>query len=430
MPIDRSYSQEHSEEVQEIISSVPNWLIRWGISLFFLLLLLLLVFAYFLKSPDIVPAKLRIDNLNPPQEVLARREGRLVRLFVKDGQLVRKGQILGFMESNAEHDEVLELSRSIDELSENIHKKDYASIRGINFNSNSHYGELQTVLQDFYLSFLKFNAYSPTGIYYQKEHVIKEEIQSLEMLEEQLVIQENINKKELAISREEFMTNEKLALNNVISPHEFRQQERKYLTSQLPLHGTRTALINNRISQTQKRKELMEIEHELNEEHLRFEAEIQRFKSEIDNWKRDNILIAEKDGVIMFHELIREGQWVKVNTPVMYINEFSNKSDPYGELRLSQNSFGKIKEGQEVLIRLNAYPAQEFGLLKGRITFISNAISGDTTYLAIVTIPEKTTYNKTINLKVGLVAHAEVITANKSVLSRLFETLQDITFNQ
>ena len=30
-----------SEQVQEIVSAIPNWLVRWGISLFFMILLLI-----------------------------------------------------------------------------------------------------------------------------------------------------------------------------------------------------------------------------------------------------------------------------------------------------------------------------------------------------------------------------------------------------
>ncbi len=38
-----------SEEVQDIISQVPGWLLRWGISLIFILFIALLATSWFIR---------------------------------------------------------------------------------------------------------------------------------------------------------------------------------------------------------------------------------------------------------------------------------------------------------------------------------------------------------------------------------------------
>lgn len=41
-----------SEEVQEILSAVPSWLIRYGISLIFVLVLMLIFLSWLIRYPD------------------------------------------------------------------------------------------------------------------------------------------------------------------------------------------------------------------------------------------------------------------------------------------------------------------------------------------------------------------------------------------
>jgi hypothetical protein len=45
-----------SEEVQEIISHMPNWIVRWGITVIFASLVVLLSISWFIKYPDILTA--------------------------------------------------------------------------------------------------------------------------------------------------------------------------------------------------------------------------------------------------------------------------------------------------------------------------------------------------------------------------------------
>ena len=50
-----------SDEVQEILSAVPNWMIRWGITLIFGLIIMLVFISWFIKYPDIILSLLKIN---------------------------------------------------------------------------------------------------------------------------------------------------------------------------------------------------------------------------------------------------------------------------------------------------------------------------------------------------------------------------------
>lgn len=429
MPVEQQSHPRHSEEIQEFIRAVPHWLVRWGISVFFILLFLILVFSAFLKSPDIVAAKLSIDAEQRPQEVLARQEGKLVKLFVKENQQVTAGHILGLMESNADHFEVLRISRLIDSLNEQVLRENYNFIDNP-INRKVHYGELQPSVQEFYLSYLEFLNYIPGGVFNRKYQVIREEIKSLKLLSEQLTAQQKLSQQELALATQEYEMQKKLAEANVISVQEFRQQESKLLSKKLPMHNMKSLLISNDIDQNAKLKELAEAEHEIAQQRAVFLSSIQRFKSELDNWKKNKVLTAEMDGRVVFQQVLSQNQRFHANETVMHIMSLQEEANLFGKLTLGQHAFGKVEEGQQVLIRLSAYPAQEYGLLRGRIRYISDLMSGDTSYTAVVDLPDKTTYGKSVRLHIGLEAQAEVVTNEKSILEKVFNNLHDVVVNR
>ena len=43
-----------SEEVQEVMSHVPVWILRWGITVLFCIVIILLIGSYLFKYPDVV----------------------------------------------------------------------------------------------------------------------------------------------------------------------------------------------------------------------------------------------------------------------------------------------------------------------------------------------------------------------------------------
>jgi len=64
-----------SEEVLEILTKVPHWMIRWGNVLFLVLILLLLFLSWFIKYPDIILSEAIITTQIPPQKEYAKTTG-------------------------------------------------------------------------------------------------------------------------------------------------------------------------------------------------------------------------------------------------------------------------------------------------------------------------------------------------------------------
>src|SRR5690554_816574 len=103
-----------SEEVREIITTPPAWLIRWGITLVFILTSMVILLSFLIKYPDFVPAKVLVTTREPTERVLARTPGQIERLFVENGDPVTAGQALAGIKSTANLKDIMYLRDMLD----------------------------------------------------------------------------------------------------------------------------------------------------------------------------------------------------------------------------------------------------------------------------------------------------------------------------
>ena len=89
-----------SDQVQEIISQVPHGLVRWGITVIFLVMLALLAASWFIKYPDILVAEVVITSDPAPVTLVTRVPGRIT-LLKRDKEKCEAGEVIGYIQSNA-----------------------------------------------------------------------------------------------------------------------------------------------------------------------------------------------------------------------------------------------------------------------------------------------------------------------------------------
>jgi HlyD family secretion protein len=80
-----------------------------GLDYFFGVLVSMVICSAFIKMPDKINGKLRIESTNRPEEIIPHSSGKLTALFIKENSLVDSGAILGYLESNAKPQQVLGL---------------------------------------------------------------------------------------------------------------------------------------------------------------------------------------------------------------------------------------------------------------------------------------------------------------------------------
>jgi len=82
MPDQLDDIQLRSEEVQEILTRVPHWMIRWGNLLILSLIILLLFLSWMLKYPDTIPAQAIVTTVIPLQKEQANVSEKIEAILV------------------------------------------------------------------------------------------------------------------------------------------------------------------------------------------------------------------------------------------------------------------------------------------------------------------------------------------------------------
>ena len=418
---------EHGNEIEEIISKKLPFTVRWGILFFLLLLILIGVICWFIQYPDIVIAKAKLNCINAPKEVVTRTDGKLVAIAIKENENVQEGQLLGYMQRIANPQMIGRLHAQTDSIISLIEQnKTDEIIKYFPANSSPFeggperaLGELQIAYQTFVQSFIIFKGYLTNGFYLRKKNMLSLDMNNIEKLHDILNTQKGLLQKDLSLTNETFTANESLASDKVISPFDYRNEKSKLIAKELSLPQINTSIVSNEGQQHEKLKEIAELENQISTQKNSFVQSVQTLKSQIQSWEYKYLLKAPISGTVSLAGFFQENQEVKSGQLLFHIQPAN--TNYFAEMLVPQYNFGKVKAGQKVFLKFQAYPFEQYGTVVGRIDFI-NSIPTDSGYLAKVSLPQGliTNYKKPLQYSNGLFAQADIVTENMRLLERFY----------
>lgn len=420
------FTELRAEEVQELLTRPPAWLLRWGIIVILAVLVLLLVGSWLIHYPDLVRASFRLTSTNAPKPVLAHTDGKIIQLLAQDGQVVRAGTPLAYLESTARHDNVLRLSSKLVQAWQIGSSKELERLAQLELAGYDQLGELQVAYQTFEQAHIQLRAYLANGFSSQQKAMLQQDIDDLQKIAENLNQQKQLLANDIHLADEEYAIQKQLAEQKVIAPLELKREESKNIARKLPYQQTALALINNLTTQRAKQKEMLEINRQVTEERDKFLQALNTLQSAVDAWKLKYVMTAPVGGRVVYVGLLQESQSITFNQELFYV--VPSNTNYLGELRVPQQNAGKVSEGQTVLIRFAGYPYEEYGVVQGRISTISAVSYKDSVFLARVLLPNglQTTYQKTLTQKMGMTATADIITNDTRLLDKLFYQFRKI----
>ena len=408
---------QHHEEVNEIITAVPSWILRRGITIVFLVLVLILFLSAFIRYPDIVKTSLKVNSLNSPKPVIAHQQGKLVKILIKDGEQVNDKQPVAFIESTASHLDVITFAKQLKSLQQKLNSTKMITSSDLE-TSGLNLGELQNSNQSFYQEYLAFLNTQQDGFYLKQKSYLERDLTEIRKLQNQINQQQKIQAQEYANAEEEYAAYQKLKSKNVISNSEFKQQENKYLASKYPLQQSATALLNNNSTYLAKEKEIAILNNTISEQQAKFRQALNSIINETDSWMMKYIIRAPLAGRIGFAGILQENQNVSINQELFIVNP--GNTDFFGEVQIPQYNMGKVSLGQRTLIKMRSFPFEEYGIINGKITYITDAALKDSVFIAKIDFTnfEQKNSSHAITLKPGMMADAEIITRESSLLQR------------
>jgi multidrug resistance efflux pump len=414
-----------SDEVMEIVTYRPHWIVRKGNSIFAAVLLLLSTLTFVIKYPDVINAPAKLSALNPPKAINARKEGKLLKLFVSNGQQVIKGRQLGYIESTANYNEVMQLQLWVNKTITAIQAGNYNTISNLPPPVLENLGPLQVSFQEFQNQLQFTRQTLANGYFTKKSSALHKDLQYISDLKKNAYQQQHLIEADQQLQQKELQAYESLAKDKVIAPLELNQYKSKMIAKEQSLKQVSTLLTNSDISSHGKQKEILDVKKQVADQQQSFNSALLSLKSIIEEWIEQYVLVAAEDGKIIFITTLHENELISTGQNLFYIQP--KQSEFYVEITASQNGLGKIKTGQKVMLKLDSYPSQEFGTIDGIIDHIADIPNNDS-FLIHVSLPRglQTNYGKNIFYKTGLKAQANIITDSRVLFDRLAGQLKKI----
>lgn len=419
-----------SEHVQDILSYVPHWMIRYGNMLFLGLIVLFLAMSFFIKYPDVIPSEAIITTIKPPQKIYANAQGKLDTLLVTDNQLVHPGIPLAIIENSANFKDVFYLKSIIDTIQ--LSKKNFEfPIEEIPIlflgNIDSQYAQFENNYQQYLLN-KQLRPYTNEAI------ANSTSISELKFRLQTLRSQKIISTSELDLRIKEHTRNKSLYQKGVISTHEYEVSEASLLQSQNAFANNDASIsqVVEAISNAQKIARSTKI-NSTKENSTLLKNVIHSFnqlKLAIKNWEIQYVMRSDINGVVSILNIWDENQTVLQGDRVFTI--IPKKEGTYiAKLKALAQNAGKIKTGQQVQLRLQDYLDNEYGILEGTISKISAVTDEEGFYLIDVMLPKTliTSYNKEILFKQEMLANAKIITEDLRLVERFFYQMKGIFEN-
>jgi len=148
-------------------------------------------------------------------------------------------------------------------------------------------------------------------------------------------------------------------------------------------------------------------------------------------WKERYLQYSPVDGELEYLGFWRDNYFIQTGQELFSI--IPDKNNMVGEVMIPSFGAGKVEEGQTANVKINNYPYDEYGLLKGTVKTVSRITNKIETpegttdaYLVIITFPDGTTTNfgKFLPLDFESKGTAEIITKRRRLLERLFDNLR------
>lgn len=425
-----------SEEVQEVMSRVPSWILRYGITLLFIIVMLLFAGSYFFKYPDVMQADITIMSLEPPVSVIARSTGRVDDIFVKNNQFVIKGQPLAVVQNTANTKDMLQLlgdmkiwkaSGCLLDKADNLFSLQSVSLGNI----QSAYAVFLNCLNDF-RNYKKLNYYSQKINSQQQQLIVKKEYYTRIVRQNPIIAEQYYTTKEI-FARDSLLFRKKLISENEydLSKSNFLQNKQAYLSFDASLKQSELQLMQGNEGLLDLRQQALEQESKYI---LSLHNAIEVLNAQIKEWEHDYLMSSPITGTVnqmnvwSTNQNVSSGEIVFTVVPV-------RQNIPKGKAMLPIQGAGKVKVGQKVNVRINNFPDQEFGYLRGKVSGISSipiTLETSSFYVVDVAFPEgmKTNYGRVLPVTRQMQGSADIITDDLRLIERLLLPIKKILKEQ
>jgi multidrug resistance efflux pump len=390
-----------------------------GATVIMFLLLLFLAGTWFIRYPEVLKGAVLVTTAAPTLKVVSEGEGRMMRLLVTNGSMVRKGDVLAEMENRTRLENTPMLQNLLRETQLFLQNPK----RSIQLPNDSLTGAIYKLM---YLHLANITAISnlQTDDYHAITRIQPEATnRSLAPIATGKQTQKRLEPRGLSQYFRWLPDRSKLFSEGIYSRTEFQKKENEYLGKRREQEDYAENMIKNDLKITEIEAELKTVEYAFLEKQRFHLAEmamaVRNIENGLRNWQEQYLILAPSDGRLAYLQNLAENQFVKAGETLFAIKPA--QEDFVAMVDIPVRGMGKAKVGQTVILKLDDYPFQEFGTIEGKV--VSMAPSTDVkTYRMMVALPNglRSSYHRDFVCKSEMAGSVEIITDDMRLFERAF----------
>lgn len=418
-----------SEEFNEVLSAIPAWIIRWGVTMIACVVLMLLISSAVFRYPDIISATVTLTGTTPVSAVVARTSGKLQGLYIENNQKVKANTLLAVIENSAETNDIILLKELVQ------HAESSLDTIALIPSQQLQLGSLQSLYSSFYLLMSEYRQFKELAYHLKKIYLVKARIVKNEVYYTNMLKQKELSAAQTKVVHQQYVRDSLLGVKGLVSQEAVEESYSRYLQSSLSAENLERSLENLQIQLAQMDESLYDTEYQYLDQKNTLETQlrslINRLKAEIDAWEINYALITPVDGEITLTQYWTNNQNVIAGNIVFNIVP-TNQGEIIGKALLGTERSGKVRKDQKVNIRFSNYPDKEFGIVEGIVENISLIPVVDAqnvkSYMVDIQLPNglRTSYNKELPFLPEMEGQADIITEDISLLERLLMPIRKV----
>ncbi|WP_315578926.1 HlyD family efflux transporter periplasmic adaptor subunit [Hoylesella oralis] len=428
--MDENLINQRTEEVQVIIDRMPTYWTKWIALCVGLLMGVVVLLGFLIQYPDTVDGQISVTAKTAPVRLVANSSGRILLLQVNNSTLP-KGAVISYIESGANYKHILWVESILQDLSNCTTKK-------ISLPNNLILGEVSDAYNGFMLAYLQYHRLISSDVYTTMRENIHGQIESdkavINNLNDEILLKCQI----LNSSAEQLRRDSLLLAAKGISEQEFQRLHNAHLSLQEGCFNLQSSRQMKQSEVAHNQLEIQRLRLEEAETKEKTYSDFMSRKNELSNaislWKERYLQYTPIAGELEYLGFWRNNSFVQAGQELFTI--IPNRNNILGEVMIPSFGAGKVKVGQTANVKINNYPYDEYGLLKGVVKSVSRITNKLKTpngevdaYLVRISFPNGTVTNfgKTLPLDFESKGTIEIITKRKRLIERLFDNLKVIT---
>ncbi len=433
--IQQNSTQSHTE-IRDLIGNPPGWLLHSGISMVAIVTSILLVGSFCFKYPDKLVGHGILTSTTPPIEIISRTNGYIDLIIFEEGEEVNKGDIIIQINNTTDQAQLAQLQDWI-EIYKNI--KDPRDFLNLSFVHDLRLGTIQGEYANLQLKYNELVQTLKDGVVFQQINNLSREIEKIRSLNGSQEREISIFTQELELAQKDLERNENLNRDGAISDVDLERVKTSFLQKERQYQGMNNTIIQNNIRIEQLELEKLKLQEQRSGTIKNYQfsiAEIMaRIQASIQNWNKTYMIAAPINGKITFTKDISMQKNIEQGQTIGHIIP-SNHQEAYISAILPSANIGKVEKGQKAIIKFDAYPYKEYGVVTAKVSEISKIPEidkeGIPQYEVKISVQDTivTDYQDTILYKPKMTVIVDVITEDKTIFGRMFDQFLSLVNNQ